>query len=96
MKKLLVPTRLNATINRLDKTRTIGSPDELPAAKEAYLKTQRTEKRKIADAKAKEESRVAQERRREKEEKERAWEELTKSGEGGRSNEVGFDEDDFM
>lgn len=39
---------------------------------------------------------MAQERRREKEEKERAWEELTKSGEGGRSNEDGFDEDDFM
>ena len=39
-----------------------------------------------------------QERRREKEEKERAWEELTRSGGegGGRSNADGFDEDDFM
>ena len=31
----------------------------------------------------------------EKQDKERAWQELV-SGEGGRSNEEGFDEDDFM
>ena len=94
-KKILVSTRTNATINRLEKTRTIHPADELPAAKDAYLKEQRREKRKEAEKLKKEEDRVLNERRMEKEEKERAWEELQR-GEGGKSNEEGFDEDDFM
>ncbi|KAL9126260.1 MAG: hypothetical protein Q9217_004673 [Psora testacea] len=94
-RKILVSTRTNAIINRLEKTRTIRPADELPAAKDAYLKEQRREKRKEAEKLKKEENRVLMERRMEKEEKERAWEELQR-GEGGRSNEEGFDEDDFM
>ena len=97
VKKSLVPTRTNASINRLEKTRTLTSASDLPAAKETYLKQQRVEKRKLADAHTKEENRIMQERRREKEEKERAWEELRTGGEGGgKSNAEGWDEDDFM
>ena len=94
-KKTLVPSRINAIINRLEKTRIIRPADELPAAKDAYVKEQRREKRKEAEKLKKEEERILSERRMEKEEKERAWEELQR-GEGGRNNEDGFDEDDFM
>ena len=95
-KKILVPTRTNAIINRLEKTKTVQSADELPAAKDAYLKEQRRVRRKEAEGKKKEEERVLEERRMEKEERERAWAELRASGGEGRSNEEGFDEDDFM
>ena len=94
-KKILVPMRTNAIVNRLEKTKTIRSADELPGAKDGYLKEQRRVKRKEAEGKKKEEERLLLERRMEKEEKERAWEELRRGGEG-RSNEEGFDEDDFM
>lgn len=94
-KKTLVPTRLNATINRLEKTRTIRSADELQAAKETYLSAQRAEKRREAERKKKEEDRVMRERREEKEKRERGYDDLMQSGEG-RSNEEGWDEDDFM
>ena len=94
-KKVLVPTRTNAVINRLEKTKTVRAADELQAAKEAYLKEQRRLKRKEAEAKKKEEDKLLLDRRMEKEEKERAWEDLRRTGEG-RSNEDGFDEDDFM
>lgn len=93
-KKVLVPARINATINRLEKTRRTGTPDELPAAKDAYLSQQRAEKRREAEKAKKEEDRIIKERRIEREEKERGWNELM-HGEG-RSNEEGFDEDDFM
>lgn len=92
---MLVAARVNAVINRLEKTRTVQAADELPAAKDAYLKEQRREKRKEAEKTRKEEDRVQMERRLEKEAKEQAWADL-QSREGGRSNETGFDEDDFM
>ena len=97
-KRILVPTRTNAVINRLEKTRTVRPADELPAAKDAYTKEQRRLKRNEAEAKKKEEDRRLNEMRLEKEEKERAWEALRQggSGEGLKSNEDGFDEDDFM
>ncbi|KAG8528075.1 uncharacterized protein KY384_006991 [Bacidia gigantensis] len=94
-KRILVPVRINAIINRLEKTKKVGEAEELPAAKDAYLKEQRRMKRKDAEGKRKEEERELEEKRREKEERERAWEELRAGGEG-RSNEEGFDEDDFM
>ena len=94
-KKVLVATRTNAVINRLEKTKTIRTADELQAAKESYLKEQRRLKRKEAEAKKKEDEQVLLARRLEKEEKERAWEDLRRTGEG-KSNEEGFDEDDFM
>ena len=96
-RKILVPLRNNSVINRLEKTKTVRSADELMGAKESYLKECRRAKRKEAEGKKKEEDRLLQEKRLEKEEKERAWEELRgNAGEQGRSNEEGFDEDDFM
>ena len=94
-KRTLVAVRTNATINRLEKTKTVRSADELPAAKDIYLKEQRRQRRKETEAQRKEDERVLSEKRLEKEAKDRAWDELRQSGEG-RSNEEGFDEDDFM
>lgn len=94
-KKHLIPTRHNATINRLEKTRRTRSADELPADKEAHLGRQRAKKRAENERRKKEEERVARERREEKERRERGYEDLMAEG-GGRSNEEGFDEDDFM
>lgn len=93
-KKTLVPTRLNPTINRLEKTRRARPVDDLPADKEAHLARQRATKRAENERRQKEEERVARERREEKERRERGYEDLM--AEGGRSNEEGFDEDDFM
>lgn len=94
-KKTLIPTRLNATINRLEKTRKIRSADELQAAKEEYMSAQRAEKRREAERKRKEEERVGRERREEREGRERGYEKLDDEG-GKRSNVVGWDEEDFM
>ena len=94
-KRTLVATRTNAIINRLEKTKTTRSADELPAFKDTYLKEQRRQKRKETETKRKDEERALNEKRLEKEAKDKAWEELRQSGEG-RSNEEGFDEDDFM
>ena len=94
-KKHLVPTRHNATINRLTKTRRTLPADELPADKEAYLARRRAQKRVESERRAKEEEKVAKERREEKEMREKGYGELMAGG-GGRSNEEGFDEDDFM
>lgn len=56
---------------------------------------QRAEKRREAERKKKEEDKVVRERREEKERRERGYDDLMASGEG-KSNEDGFDEDDFM
>ena len=99
VKRILTPTRSNPIINRLSKTRTILPADELAVAKEVYLSGQRAEKRREAERKRKEEERVGRERREEREGKERGWRELAAGGGeegGGRSNEEGWDEDDFM
>ncbi|KAL9065462.1 MAG: hypothetical protein Q9161_008223 [Pseudevernia consocians] len=93
-KKLLIPTRSNATINRLDKTRRVRPADDLFADKEAHLARQRATKRVENEQRKKEEEKVARERREEKERRERGYEDLM--AEAGRSNEEGFDEDDFM
>ncbi|CAF9918941.1 MAG: hypothetical protein ALECFALPRED_000905, partial [Alectoria fallacina] len=93
-KKVLIPTRQNPIVNRLEKTRKIRSVDELPADKEAYLSQQRAKKRAENDKRKKEEEKVARERREDKERRERGYQDLM--AEGGRSNEEGFDEDDFM
>ncbi len=95
VKRTLVPTRINATINRLDKTKKVISADELPAAKEVYMAGQRAERRREAEKKNKEEEKFMKERREEKENRERGYDDLMASAEG-RSNEDGFDEDDFM
>ncbi|MCJ1392240.1 hypothetical protein MMC18_005107 [Xylographa bjoerkii] len=102
--RILLPTRINATINRLTKTRTEIPPPassaHLLAGRDAHL----AEHRKTANAelqkRKKEEARLAKERREEKVRKERDWEELygeeAVNGEGRANNQEGFDEDDFM
>ena len=98
-KHVLVPTRLNATINRLNKTRTVADPASLATDKEAHLKVLRGEANQQRQAERKEEERLRKEQREEKWKRDHAYEELhagLESGEVGRSNADGFDEDDFM
>ena len=91
-----MPTRLNATLNRLQKTRTSGPASALKEQKERYLARLRAERR-VEEAKRREgEERVVRERREEREGRGRGYEELMAAGEGARSNEEGFDEEDFM
>ena len=95
-----VPVRLNPTINRLNKTRTIGSADTLFADKEEHLAELRTKAREKAKQAAKESEKLRKDRRDEKWAREHAYETLMKGedgeGSGLKSNEDGFDEDDFM
>ena len=58
------------------------------------MSQQRAKKRVENDKRKKEEEKVARERREDKERRERGYQDLM--AEGGRSNEEGFDEDDFM
>lgn len=96
---ILIPTRLNPIINRLNRTRTVLDPDDLPSLREAHL----AEIRKNANAekkeKKKEEERVARERREEKERMEKGYVGLMHGDdemEARRMNEEGWDDDDFM
>ncbi|KAL8731270.1 MAG: hypothetical protein Q9166_003494 [cf. Caloplaca sp. 2 TL-2023] len=98
---ILVPTRLNPTINRLMKTRTVASSDALFADKEKHLSEVRAKAREKAKEARKEEERLMKERREEKYKREHAYEDLMKGddeGDGGgkRSNQDGWDDDDFM
>ncbi|KAI4089662.1 MAG: hypothetical protein Q9206_001150 [Seirophora lacunosa] len=101
---ILVPTRLNPTVNRLSKTRTVAPTDGLFAEKEQHLSELRAKAREKAKEARKEEERLKKERREEKYRREHAYEELMNGGggdgdeDGGgkRSNQDGFDEDDFM
>lgn len=105
--KILIPTRHNAIINRLTKTRTITSTDSLAPDKEAHLKQLRAKAHAVKQAERKEEERVRKEQREEKWRREHAYEELHKGlgeddggdadeGTRGRSNQEEWDEDDFM
>ncbi|KAL8926401.1 MAG: hypothetical protein Q9208_002944 [Pyrenodesmia sp. 3 TL-2023] len=92
---ILVPTRLNPTVNRLMKTRTVVSADGLFAEKEQHLSELRAKARERAKEARKEEERLKKERRDEKYQREHAYEDLEAGG-GKLSNQDGFDEDDFM
>ncbi|KAL8908693.1 MAG: hypothetical protein Q9207_000661 [Kuettlingeria erythrocarpa] len=98
---ILVPTRLNPTVNRLMKTRTVASADGLFAEKEQHLSELRAKAREKAKEARKEEERLKKERRDEKYKREHAYEDLMRgddeeAGGGKLSNQDGFDEDDFM
>ncbi|KAL9006087.1 MAG: hypothetical protein Q9188_001160 [Gyalolechia gomerana] len=98
---ILVPTRLNPTINRLMKTRTVASADGLFAEKEQHLSELRAKAREKAKEARKEEERLKKERKDEKHRREHAYEDLMKGdddeeGGGKRSNQEGWDDDDFM
>jgi hypothetical protein len=62
VKKILVDTRVNAIINRLNKTKVEKFPDLL-AEKEERLKVVRAQEKKAALQRKKEEERIAKERR---------------------------------
>ncbi|KAL8869321.1 MAG: hypothetical protein Q9174_004360, partial [Haloplaca sp. 1 TL-2023] len=98
---LLVPTRLNPTVNRLMKTRTIASADGLFAEKEKHLSELRAKAREKAKELRKEEEKLKKERQDEKYKREHAYEDLMKGdddeeGGGKKSNQDGWDDDDFM
>ncbi|MCJ1475339.1 hypothetical protein MMC13_004001 [Lambiella insularis] len=101
-KRILLPTRVNATINRLTKTRTEIAPPassaHLLAEREAHLAGLRKMTNAELQKRRKEEARLAKERREEKVRKERDWEELY--GEDAvrerAAEQGGWDEDDFM
>lgn len=83
------------------KTRTVASADGLFAEKEQHLSELRAKAREKAKEAMKEEERLKKERRDEKYRREHAYEDLMNGGEaetggGKRSNQDGFDEDDFM
>ncbi|MCJ1243504.1 hypothetical protein MMC30_000701 [Trapelia coarctata] len=103
-KRILLPTRINATINRLSKTRSeIPPPDSsahLLEARTAHHASLRKATNEALQKRKKEEARVAKERREEKVRKESAWEELYGEErvreEGKANNEEGWDSDEFM
>ena len=94
VKKILVAERTNAIINRLNKTRTESFHD-LKALKDAELKRKSKEQRIASEEKKRAEKKEREEREAKKWQKEHAYEEL-QNEENMRSNEDGFDEDDFM
>ncbi|KAI4107737.1 MAG: hypothetical protein L6R37_001422 [Teloschistes peruensis] len=98
---ILVPTRLNPTINRLMKTRTVVSADGLFAEKEQHLSELRAKARERAKESRKEDERVKKERQEEKYRRDHAYEDMMngdvdEEGGGKRSNQEGWDDDDFM
>ncbi|KAL2011828.1 hypothetical protein VTN00DRAFT_4546 [Thermoascus crustaceus] len=74
-RKIFVPARENAIINRLNKTRVERFPD-LMAEKEEYLKKKRKEERRIRDEKRAQEKREKKEREELKWQKEHAYDDL--------------------
>lgn len=83
------------------KTRTVALADGLFAEKEQHLSELRAKAREKAKEARKEEERLKKERRDEKFRREHAYEDLMKGadedeGGGKRSNQDGYDEDDFM
>lgn len=101
--RILLLTRLNPVINRLMKTRTEIPPPESSEHLLEERNAHRAELRKVTNEalqkRKKEEARVAKERREEKREKEEGWKSLHGDEaveELGRSNQDGYDEDDFM
>ena len=96
---ILIPTRLNPIINRLNRTRTVLDPDELSSLREAHLAAIRKNANAEKKEKKKEEDRVARQRREEKEKMEKGYVGLMHGDdemEGRRMNEEGWDDDDFM
>ena len=83
------------------KTRTVSPADGLFADKEKHLSELRAKAREKAKEARKEEERLTKERREEKYKREHAYEDLMNGdaeGDGGgkRSNQDGWDDDDFM
>lgn len=75
VKKILVPIRLNPTINRLNKTKVEKFPD-LKSEREERDKKNRKEERKAREERKLAEKKEREERERKKWEKEHAYDEL--------------------
>jgi len=101
VRRILLPTRLNPIINRLNKTRTERPTSTLFEDKEEHLATLRKAAHAEAQIRKKEEARLAKERKEEKWQREHGYDDLFGEDavrEAGRSNAdgEGWDEDDFM
>ncbi|OBT69802.1 hypothetical protein VE03_00705 [Pseudogymnoascus sp. 23342-1-I1] len=75
VKKILVPTRVNAIINRLNKTKVEKFPD-FAAEREEILKAKSKKNQAGMQARKKEEARIAKERRELKYQKEHAYDDV--------------------
>ncbi|KFY94810.1 hypothetical protein V498_03707 [Pseudogymnoascus sp. VKM F-4517 (FW-2822)] len=75
VKKILVPTRVNAIINRLNKTKVEKFPD-FAAERDEILKSKSKKNQASAQARKKEEARIAKERRELKYQKEHAYDDV--------------------
>ncbi|MCJ1372648.1 hypothetical protein MMC20_003873 [Loxospora ochrophaea] len=100
-RRILVPTRLNPIVNRLTKTRTEIYPatDHLITIRESHLASLRKRKQEVAQARKKEETKLAKARREEKERRDKGYDDLFSEDalkESGIENQQGWDEDDFM
>ena len=75
VKKILVPTRINAVINRLNKTKVEKFPD-FAAERDEILKLKSKKNQASMQARKKEEARTAKERRELKYQKEHAYDDV--------------------
>lgn len=75
VKKVFVPARENAIVNRLNKTKVEKFPD-LMAEKEEYLKKQRKEERRLREEKKAEEKKAKKQREEMKWQKEHAYDDM--------------------
>ncbi|PIB02044.1 Coiled-coil domain-containing protein 25 [Cercospora beticola] len=94
VKRVYVEKRENAIVNRLNKTKVEKYPD-LRQEKADRENGERKKERIAAQAKKKEEARLAEERKQLKWQKEHMYDDVHTEDQM-RSNEDGFDEDDFM
>ncbi|PPJ61319.1 hypothetical protein CBER1_05084 [Cercospora berteroae] len=94
VKRVYVEKRENAIVNRLNKTKVEKYPD-LRQEKADRENEERKKERIAAQAKKKEEARLAEERKQLKWQKEHMYDDVHTEDQM-RSNEDGFDEDDFM
>ncbi|KAL2809370.1 hypothetical protein BJX63DRAFT_405955 [Aspergillus granulosus] len=98
VRKVFVPQRENAIVNRLNKTRVEKFPD-LQAEKEEYLKAQRSQERKIREEKKNREKQEKREREQKKWQKDHAYDDLFSAENMEASNNQDRDPDfldDFM
>ncbi|KXT06515.1 hypothetical protein AC578_6096 [Pseudocercospora eumusae] len=94
VKKVFVAKRENAVVNRLNKTRVEKWPD-LRAEREERDREERKKERIAAQERKREDAELAEERARLKWQKEHMYDDVHTEDQM-RSNEDGFDDDDFM
>lgn len=112
VKRILVAQRENPIVNRLNKTKLEKFPDlrqeKEDKLKALRKKDQAVQLERVSDTwfcslnihwaiqKRKEEARIAQERKEKKWQKDHAYDDIFQEEENMKSNQEGFDEDDFM